>query len=114
LLDWFCAHIPDPPKSPKGGRPRTDKRKALAGIFWLPDNVAKWKDLPRECGSKSGGHRFFQRLVREGVFERLLQEAGRLVEERRQYRLYECFLDAAFWPARGGGTGLDARRWARG
>jgi len=41
LLDWFCARIPDPPKNPKGGRPRTDERKALAGIFWLLDNGAK-------------------------------------------------------------------------
>ena len=76
LSDWFCARIPDPPRNPRGGRPRTDKRKALAGIFWLPDNGAKWKDLPREFGSKSAVHRFFRRLVREGVFERLLQEGA--------------------------------------
>ena len=114
LLDWFCAHIPDPPKSPKGGRPRTDKRKALAGIFWLLDNGAKWKDLPRQFGSKSAVHRFFQRLVREGIFERLLQEAGRLVEQRRQYRLYECFLDAAFSPARGGGDGIGRTKAGKG
>jgi len=76
LLDWLYARIPDPPTNPRGGRCRTDKRKALAGIFWLPDNGAEWKDLPREFGSKSAVHRLFQRLVREGVFERLLQEGG--------------------------------------
>ena len=78
------------------------------------DNGAKWKDLPREFGSKSAVHRFFQRLVREGVFERLLQEAGQLVEERGEYRLYECFLDAAFCPARGGGDGIGRTKVGKG
>ncbi|MGA4644939.1 transposase [Limisphaera sp. 4302-co] len=87
LLDWFRARIPDPPENPRGGRPRTDKREAPAGIFWLLDNGAKWKDLPRRFGSKSAVHQAFQRWGREGVFERLLQEAGQLVEERGEYRL---------------------------
>jgi len=102
----LCARIPDLPRNPRGGRPRTDKHKALAGIFWLLEHGAKWKDLPRRFGSKSVVHQAFQRWVREGVFERLLQEAGQLVEERGEYRLYECFPDAAFCPARGGGDGI--------
>ncbi|MGA4645673.1 transposase, partial [Limisphaera sp. 4302-co] len=56
LLDWFCARIADPPKNPGDGRPRTDKRKAVAGIFRLLDHGAKWKDLPRRFGSKSAVH----------------------------------------------------------
>ncbi|MGA4645064.1 IS5 family transposase [Limisphaera sp. 4302-co] len=114
LLKWFYARIPDPPKNCKGCRPRTGKRKALAGSFWLLANGAKWKDLPRQFGTKSAVHRFFQRLVREGVFERLLQEAGQLVEERGEYRLYECFPDAAFCPARGGGDGIGRTKVGKG
>ena len=116
LLDWFCARIPVPPKNIKGGRPRTDrrKRKALAGGFRLLDNGGRCKDLPRQFGSKSAGHRFFQRLVREGVLERLLQEAGQLVEEHGEYRLYECFPDAAFCPARGGGDGIGRTKVGKG
>jgi len=73
LLDWFCARIPDPPRNPRGGRRRTDrrKRKALAGGFRLLDNGAKWKDLPRQFGSKSAMHWCGQWLDGEGVFERL-------------------------------------------
>lgn len=51
-LDWLLERIPDPPKSPKGGRPTADKRKTVRGIFWILDNGAKWKDLPRRFGPR--------------------------------------------------------------
>lgn len=60
-LDWMCARIPDAPRSPKGGRPTADKRRMLQGIFWILDNGAKWKDLPREFGPKSTVHDGFLR-----------------------------------------------------
>jgi transposase len=39
--------------SPKGGRPPVSKRQALAGIFWILDNGAKWKKLPKSNGFKT-------------------------------------------------------------
>ncbi len=71
-----------------------DKRKALRGIFWILDNGAKWKDLPREFGAKSSVHKYFTLWVREGVFEAIMRDAGRLIEGRNRYRLYECYVDA--------------------
>jgi len=90
-LDWLLERIPDPPKNPKGGRPPEEKRKVVQGIFWMLDNGAKWKDLPRHFGAKSTVHRWFQKWVAAGVFEAILRDAGRCVEERDGYRLYECF-----------------------
>lgn len=49
-LNWLVAKMPSPQKSPKGGRPISDRRRTLRGIFWMLDNGAKWKDLPREFG----------------------------------------------------------------
>ena len=51
-LDLLCDLLPDDPPGPLGGRPRTDKRKAIAGIFWVLDNGAKWK-WRTEAGMKS-------------------------------------------------------------
>ena len=79
-LEWLAERVPDAPVSPLGGRPALDKRRALRGIFWILDNGAKWKDLPRRFGSKSAVHRWFQAWVREGVFERIMRDAGRCVE----------------------------------
>jgi len=83
----LATQILDPPRSPKGGRPPADKHKVLAGTFWMLDNGAKWKNLPRRFGSRSTMHRWFQRWVRQGVFQRIMQRAGRRVEQRRPYRL---------------------------
>lgn len=91
-----------------------DKRKVVRGIFWILDNGAKWKDLPPEFGARATVHRWFQRWVREGVFERIMRDAGRIVEEKDGYRLYECFIDGTFSKARGGGDGIGNTRVGKG
>jgi transposase len=113
-LDWLAERVPDAPVSPKGGRPAMDKRQALRGIFWVLDNGAKWKDLPRGFGSKSAVHRWFTLWVRAGVFETIMRDAGELVEERDGFRLYECFIDATFSKARGGGDGVGVTKAGKG
>jgi transposase len=113
-LDWVCARIPDPPRSPLGGRPVVDKRKVVAGIFWILDNGAKWKDLPREFGSKSTVHRWFKKWVQAGVFAKILEGAARVVEKRGDYRLYECFIDGTFSKAKGGGDGIGSTKTGKG
>ena len=92
-LDTLCILLPDHPLRPKGGRPRTDKRQAIAGIFWILDNGAKWKDLPGAFGTKSSVHRAFQRWVQAGAFEALLAAMGSIIKERRGLKLYECYVD---------------------
>jgi len=113
-VEWLAERIPDAPVSPKGGRPPTDKRKAIQGIFWILDNGAKWKDLPRRFGSKSAVHRWFKLWVEAGVFERIMREAGRCVEERNGFRLYECYIDGTFCKAKGGGDGIGTTKAGKG
>ena len=113
-LDWICEQIPDAPRSPKGGRPPADKRKMVQGIFWILDNGAKWKDLPAEFGPKSTVHNWFHRWARARVFERIMRKAGRCVEQRGGFQLYECFVDATFSKARQGGDGIGITRIGKG
>jgi transposase len=113
-IDWLCERIPDPVRNPKGGRPAADKRQVIQGIFWVLDNGAKWKDLPAEFGSKSTAHRWFKKWVEQGVFESLMREAGRCIEERGGYRLYECYVDGTFSKARGGGDGIGCTKAGKG
>lgn len=78
------------------------------------DNGAKWKDLPRRFGPKSTVHRWFQTWVRDGVFENIMRQAGRCIEERDGFRLYECFVDGTFAKARGGGDGIGCTKAGKG
>lgn len=113
-LDWLSERIPDHKLSPKGGRPPVDKRQAIAGIFWILDNGAKWKDLPKRFGSKSAVHRWFTQWVADGVFEALMREAGQCIEERDGYKLYECYIDGTFSKAKGGGDGIGKTKAGKG
>ena len=113
-LEWLCEQLPDPVRSPRGGRPPADKRKMLRGIFWILDHGAKWKDLPVTFGAKSTVHRWFTKWMREGVFESLMHRAGRCVEARDGFKLYECFIDGTFAKARGGGDGIGGTKAGKG
>ncbi|MCH7700099.1 MAG: transposase [Planctomycetes bacterium] len=85
--------------SPAGGSEESNG----GGIFWILDNGAKWEELPKRFGSKSTVHRWFQRSVNDGLLEAIMRDAGRCVEERDGYRLYECFIHGTLAKARGGG-----------
>jgi Putative transposase of IS4/5 family (DUF4096) len=100
-LDMLCEILPDHARSLKGGRPTTDKRIAIRGIFSILDNGAKWKDLPEEFGTKSAVHRAFQRWVQLGAFESLLAQVGSLLEGEEGFKLYECYIDGSFFQGKG-------------
>lgn len=70
LQPLLPAHQPHP----KGGRPWTDERQAMDGIFYLLRTGCQWKALPREFGAASTVHDRFQLWRKAGVFERLWQE----------------------------------------
>jgi transposase len=114
VLNWLADQIPDPAPRPRGGRPPLCKRRALRGIFWILDNGAKWKDLPRKYGAKSAVHRYFQRWVREGLFEAILRRTGRLLEAHGGLKMYECFIDGSFTRAKGGGDGIGCTKAGKG
>lgn len=113
-LDWMGEHIPDALRSPKGGRPPADKRRMLQCIFRILENGAKWKDLPWEFGVKRTVHDWFLRWAKAGFFDQLMREAGRCVEQRDGFKLYECFIDATFSKARLGGDGIGTTKLGRG
>jgi transposase len=59
------------PSQKKRGRPRADDRRTLDGILWVLRSGARWKDLPKEYGSRSTCHRRLQEGQEPGVGERI-------------------------------------------
>lgn len=74
LSDAFWERIePALPQRPKQktGRPRLPMRGILDGIFYVMRTGVQWNAVPREFGSSSSLHRYFQELVKDGFFERI-------------------------------------------
>jgi transposase len=61
--------------SRKGGRPRLSMRNVVNGILYVLTTGCQWKAMPREFGSGSAIHEYFQEWVESGVFEELWQLA---------------------------------------
>ena len=58
-------------RSPKGGRPRLNLRKVVNGILYILRTGCQWKAMPKQFGSGSAIHDYFQEWVRLGVFAEL-------------------------------------------
>ncbi|MFO0837459.1 MAG: hypothetical protein U1D55_02965 [Phycisphaerae bacterium] len=96
VLHWLLKRIPDPPVKPKGGRPPLDKAKARARHLLDTRQRRQVEGLAARVRRQEPVHRYFQRWVRDGIFERILRQAGRVAEERDGFKLYECFIDGTF------------------
>jgi len=65
------------------GRKPLEWRRVLDGMFYVLRTGCQWKAAPREFGSGSSLHRYFQQLVASGVFEKLWKLALEEYDELR-------------------------------
>lgn len=106
--------LPAARPKPKGGRPRNDDRKRLAGIFYVLRTGIQWKAWPRQIGAGSSVHERFQDWQPAGVF-RKLWEAGLLAYDRVQGIAWEWqAMDGAMTKAPLGGAGTGPNPTDRG
>jgi transposase len=63
--------LPKYKRSCKGGRPRLSLRLVVTGILYVLRTGCQWKAMPREFGSGSAIHAYFQEWVQRGVFLKL-------------------------------------------
>lgn len=63
--------LPQYKPNPKGGRPRADLRKVANGIFYVLRTGCQWNAVPRQYGTGSTLHRYFQQWTQAGVFRKL-------------------------------------------
>jgi transposase len=66
--------IPKWRPSPKGGRPALDPHRVADGIYYILRTGCQWKAAPREYGSGSALHNYFQKWTRHGVFRKLWKQ----------------------------------------
>ncbi len=57
----------------RGGRPASNHRLVLDGVFWIARTGAQWRDLPDEFGKWSSVYRQFRRWTLAGLWELILE-----------------------------------------
>ena len=97
----------------KRGRPWKEPREVLNGVLWILRTGAPWQDLPERYPSYQTCHRRFQRWVREGVMEAILQALARDLKGRGDLDVQECFVDGTFVVAKKGATEWERPSGAR-
>ncbi len=70
--DWSFVEPFLHTQGPKSGRPPSNHRLILDGIFWIARTGAPWRDLPNDFGKWSSVYRQFPRWTLLGVWDVLL------------------------------------------
>jgi putative transposase len=96
--------LPAAKAKPKGGRPRVDDRRVLAGIVYRMKTGCQWKAIPREFGSGSTCHLRMQQWTQAGVFQRVFEVLLEHYDKRRGIQWTWASLDSAIVKAPKGGT----------
>ncbi len=96
------------------GRPWRSSREVFNGILWILRTGAQWAELPAGYPPYQTFHRCFQRGVRDGTLERVLEAFARDLKERGKVDLAECFIDGTFIVAKKGGDAWGRPSAAKG
>ena len=105
LLDPLIGELPR--RADGRGRPWRNSREVLDGILWILRTGAQWANLPGRYPPYQTRHRRFQRWVRDGTLERVLDALARDLKDRGQLDLSECFIDSAFIVAKKGAAAWE-------
>jgi transposase len=87
----------------KGGRPRLPLRNVVLGILFVLRTSCQWKAMPRQFGSGSAIHAYFQEWVERGIFQKLWRVALEEYDELRGIDWEWQSLDGAMTKAPLGG-----------
>src|SRR6478672_1708649 len=94
------------PRKSQYGRPRAGEREVFEAILFVLHTGIQWKHLPRTFPPKSTVHDSLKAWSQSDAFRRIFAAIiSQLIEEGR-VNLEECFVDATFAAAKGGGTAM--------
>lgn len=114
LIEPILLADAPPPPAAKGGRKRTDWRRAFNGIIFRMRTGCQWNQLPKEYGDDSSVHRWFQRWCRNGVMEKVWAVLVRKCDGLAAVRWEWQSADGAMGKARFGGDKVGPNPTDRG
>ena len=92
-------HVPEG----RPGRKLIPTRRVLEAVLWMLNTGAQWHMLPQCYPNYKTVHRRFQQWCRSEVLRNVLVDLANALREKGALDESECFIDATFIPAKGGG-----------
>jgi len=108
-------HFPEeniPPGRP--GRKPIATRRVLEAVLWILNTGAQWRMLPQGCPNDKTVHRRFQRRRQNEVLRQALADLANELREQGSIDESECFIDATFASAKGGGQEIGKTKRGKG
>lgn len=90
----------------RGGRPASNHRQVLDGIFWIARTGSQWRDLPEEFGKWSSVYRQFRRWTVAGLWDLILDALNQSEAMPDQVQMIDSTIIRAHHQAAGAKGGL--------
>ena len=90
----------------RGGRPASNHRQVLDGVFWIARTGAQWRDLPAEFGKWSSVYRQFRRWTVAGLWDLILEALNESEVMPDQVQMIDSTIIRAHHQAAGAKGGL--------
>jgi transposase len=96
------------------GRKPVPARRVLEAALWILNTGAQWHMLPQCYPNYKTVHRRFQQWCRSEVLRGVLTDLANALREQGAIDESECFIDATFASAKGGGEEIGKTRRGKG
>ena len=96
------------------GRKPIPTRLVLEAVLWILNTGAQWHMLPQCYPNYKTVHRRFQTWCRNQILRQVLTDIANELRERGALDEEECFIDATFAMAKGGGAEIGATKRGKG
>ena len=103
-------HIPDG----RPGRKPIATRHVLEAVLWILNTGAQWHMLPQSYPNYKTVHRRFQTWCRNEILRRVLTDVANELRDKGALDEEECFIDATFVMAKGGGSEIGPTKRGKG
>ena len=103
-------HIPDG----RAGRKPIPTRHVLEAVLWILNTGAQWHMLPQSCPNYKTVHRRFQTWCCNEILRRVLTDVANELRDKGALDEEECFIDATFVMAKGGGSEIGPTKRGKG
>jgi transposase len=96
------------------GRKPVPTRLVLEAVLWILNTGAQWHMLPQCYPNYKTVHRRFQTWCRNEILRQVLTDIANELREHGALDEEECFIDATFAMAKGGGAEIGATKRGKG